>query len=86
MTDPNFGWTVELQVKALRVGLRPTEVPVRYRKRIGVSKVTGTVKGTFGAGWKILWTIFLYTVKPIRPNVPGSASTISARANSRSSG
>ena len=70
MRDPNFGWTVELQVKGLRIGLRPAEVPVRYRKRIGVSKVTGTVKGTIGAGVKILWTIFLYTVKPVRPGLP----------------
>lgn len=58
MADTNFGWTVEMQVKAAKQGLRCTEVPVRYRKRIGVSKVSGTVKGTFMAGYKILWTIF----------------------------
>ncbi|MEM8524205.1 MAG: glycosyltransferase family 2 protein [Bacteroidota bacterium] len=58
MADTNFGWTVEMQVKAAKEKLRCTEVPVTYRKRIGVSKVSGTVKGTFMAGYKILWTIF----------------------------
>lgn len=60
MADTNYGWTVEMQVKAARLGLRVVEVPVRYRRRIGVSKVSGTVKGTLGAGYKILWTIFKY--------------------------
>lgn len=60
MKDRNFGWTVEMQVKAIRVGLRITEVPVSYRKRVGVSKVTGTVSGTIKAGYKILFTIFRY--------------------------
>ncbi|KAA3662928.1 MAG: glycosyltransferase [Calditrichaeota bacterium] len=60
MQDTNFGWTVEMQIKALMRGLQVIEVPVSYRKRIGVSKVTGTLKGTFGAGYKILWTIFKY--------------------------
>lgn len=60
MRDPNFGWTVEMQVRAAQMGLRCTEVPVRYRKRAaGKSKVSGTVKGTFLAGWKIITTIFL---------------------------
>ncbi|MEM1326587.1 MAG: glycosyltransferase family 2 protein [Bacteroidota bacterium] len=58
MADKDFGWTVEMQVKAAKQKLRCTEVPVNYRKRIGVSKVSGTVKGTFMAGYKILWTIF----------------------------
>ncbi len=62
MDDPNFGWTAEMQVKALRAGMRVTEVPVSYRKRIGVSKITGTVKGTILAGYKILWTVFRYSV------------------------
>jgi len=61
MEDPNFGWTAELQVKALKHGLRVVEVPVRYRKRVGVSKITGTVKGTILAGYKILWTVFRYS-------------------------
>ena len=58
MEDPDFGWTVEMQVKAAKAGLKCTEVPVRYRKRIGKSKISGTVKGTILAGHKILWTIF----------------------------
>lgn len=58
MEDPDFGWTVEMQVRAAKAGLRCTEVPVRYRQRIGVSKVSGTVRGSFLAGHKILWTIF----------------------------
>jgi glycosyltransferase involved in cell wall biosynthesis len=53
MRDRNFGWTCEMQVKALRRGLRVSEVPVSYRKRVGVSKITGTVSGTVKAGWKI---------------------------------
>jgi glycosyltransferase involved in cell wall biosynthesis len=60
MEDKTYGWTVEMQVKAARLGLRTVEVPVRYRKRIGTSKVSGTVRGTLGAGYKILWTIFKY--------------------------
>ncbi|MED5329789.1 MAG: glycosyltransferase family 2 protein [Planctomycetota bacterium] len=58
MGDLDFGWTIEMQVRALQEGLRVEEVPVSYRRRIGVSKITGTVKGTFLAGVKILWTIF----------------------------
>ena len=58
MNDKNFGWTVEMQVKAAKHGIRCEEVPVSYRKRIGVSKVSGTIKGSFMAGYKILWTIF----------------------------
>ena len=58
MKDQTFGWTVEMQVKAAKLKLRSVEVPVSYRQRIGVSKVTGTVKGTIMAGYKILWTIF----------------------------
>jgi hypothetical protein len=57
MSDPNFGWTAEMQVKAVRRGLRSTEVPVSYRRRVGVSKITGTVSGTLRAGYKILWTV-----------------------------
>ena len=57
MSDPNFGWTAEMQVKAVRRGLRSTEVPVSYRRRVGVSKITGTVSGTIRAGYKILWTV-----------------------------
>jgi glycosyltransferase involved in cell wall biosynthesis len=60
MADTTYGWTVEMQVKAARLGLRVVEVPVRYRRRIGTSKISGTVRGTLGAGYKILWTIFKY--------------------------
>ncbi len=58
MQDPDFGWTVEMQVKAAKMRLKCTEVPVKYRKRVGVSKVSGTIRGTILAGHKILWTIF----------------------------
>ena len=61
MRDPNFGWTAELQVKALRHGMRVIEVPVSYRRRVGVSKITGTLVGTLRAGHKILWTVLRYS-------------------------
>lgn len=60
MQDTNYGWTVEMQVKAAKQKLRCMEIPVRYRRRIGVSKVSGTVKGTVMAGYKILYTLFKY--------------------------
>jgi glycosyltransferase involved in cell wall biosynthesis len=60
MRDPDYGWTAEMQVKALRQKLRVAEVPVSYRKRIGISKITGTVTGSFKAGCKILLTVFRY--------------------------
>lgn len=60
MIDKNFGWTVEMQVKAAKRKLRCMEIPVTYRRRIGVSKVSGTVKGTILAGYKIILTIFRY--------------------------
>lgn len=60
MVDRNYGWTVEMQIKAAKQKLRCTEIGVRYRKRVGVSKVSGTVKGTILAGYKILYTIFKY--------------------------
>lgn len=58
MKDPDFGWTVEMQVKAAKHGYRCQEIPVTYRRRVGVSKVSGTIRGTILAGHKILWTIF----------------------------
>ncbi len=58
MSDPDFGWTVEMQVKAAKLKFNCKEVAVDYRKRIGISKVSGTIKGTILAGHKILWTIF----------------------------
>ena len=60
MQDRDFGWTVEMQIKAVRNGLRIHEVPVNYRKRIGISKITGTISGTIRAGTKIIYTIFKY--------------------------
>jgi len=63
MEDTNFGWTCEMQVKALRKGLKVAEVPVSYRRRVGVSKITGTVSGTLRAGYKILWTIARYGLR-----------------------
>ncbi len=58
MADKTYGWTVEMQVKASKMKMKTVEVPVSYRKRIGESKVSGTIKGTILAGYKILWTIF----------------------------
>ncbi len=58
MEDPDFGWTVEMQARAAKAKLKCKEIPVSYRKRIGVSKISGTLKGTILAGHKILWTIF----------------------------
>jgi len=60
MKDKTYGWTVEMQLKALKHDLKYDEVPVSYRKRIGVSKVSGTVKGTIMAGFKIITAIFKY--------------------------
>lgn len=62
MVDKNFGWTVEMQIKALKYGLKVGEYPVQYRKRIGNSKITGTFKGTIMASYKILWTLFRYAI------------------------
>ncbi len=60
MQDKTYGWTVEMQLKAAKQKIRCMEVPVRYRKRIGFSKISGTVKGTIMAGYKILYTLFRY--------------------------
>jgi len=63
MVDKTYGWTVEMQLKAIKKELAYTEVPVRYRKRIGASKVSGTLKGTIFASVKILGWIFKYGLK-----------------------
>ena len=60
MEDKTYGWTIEMQIKVLKAGYRYTEVPVSYRKRVGVSKITGTISGTLKASYKILWTIARY--------------------------
>lgn len=60
MQDKTYGWTVEMQLKAAKQRFKCVEIPVAYRKRIGFSKISGTVKGTIMAGYKIIWTIFKY--------------------------
>lgn len=60
MVDRDFGWTVEMQIKALRAGLRIVEIPVPYRRRIGRSKISGSLTGTLKAGSKILYVIGKY--------------------------
>lgn len=60
MKDKTYGWTVEMQVKAIKHKLRYAEVAVDYKKRIGTSKVSGTLKGTILAGYKIILTVFKY--------------------------
>ena len=80
MQDRDFGWTVEMQLRARLRGLRVREIPVRYRSRVGQSKITGTLRGTVLAGYKILSTIFGYRLSPPRlgpdvavaPEVPSS--------------
>ncbi len=58
--DTNYGWNVEMQMKAVRAGLSIREVPLPYRTRVGVSKISGTVRGTLKAGAKILWSVWRY--------------------------
>ena len=60
MEDRNYGWTVEMQIKAAKRGVRHAEVPVSYRPRIGLSKVSGTLRGSASAGAKILWLLGRY--------------------------
>ena len=60
MKDEDYGWTAEMQVKALKMKYRCVEMPVKYRVRIGTSKVSGTIKGVLGAAYKITLTIFKY--------------------------
>lgn len=66
MTDRNFGWTIEMQIKAARFGLRTVEIPVPYRRRIGQSKISGTLSGSVKAGAKIFYTIAKYGLMPVR--------------------
>jgi glycosyltransferase involved in cell wall biosynthesis len=61
MVDKNYGWNVEMQIKAVKQGLRIKEVPVDYRNRIGESKISGTVSGVIKAGVKIIYSVFRYT-------------------------
>ncbi len=79
MKDQDYGWTAEMQAKAARAGVCSTEVPVSYHRRIGKSKITGTVKGTIMAGWKIITTILR-----IRLQHPPTYARIAANDNSQS--
>ncbi len=63
ITDKTYGWTVEMQLKVLKQKISYLEIPVKYRNRIGVSKVSGTIKGAIFAGVKILYWIFKYTLR-----------------------
>ena len=63
MQDKTYGWTIEMQLKAIKQGFSYVEIPVKYRNRIGVSKVSGTLKGSILAGIKILGWIFKYSFK-----------------------
>ena len=75
MTDRNFGWTVEMQIRALEEGLRIIEVPVSYRCRVGTSKISGTVRGVVQAGSKILYVIGRHALHRLRrPRSSGAAS------------
>lgn len=67
MSDQNFGWTIEMQIKAARAGFRVQEIPVPYRRRVGTSKISGTVSGTIKAGSKILYTIAKYGFRRWKP-------------------
>ena len=63
MADRDYGWTIEMQIRAVEEGLRIAERPVSYRRRVGKSKISGTVSGTVRAGAKILWTIGRFSLK-----------------------
>ena len=84
MVDTNYGWTIEMQIKATRAGLRVREIPVSYRRRIGVSKISGTVRGTFKAGGKILWTVARYGLFQRRPAPADSTAKTGAKSSAGS--
>jgi glycosyltransferase involved in cell wall biosynthesis len=71
MRDRRYGWTVEMQIRALQLAARVVEVPVHYRRRVGKSKISGTVTGVIKAGWWIVYTILKYVGSARRP-VPGA--------------
>jgi glycosyltransferase involved in cell wall biosynthesis len=62
MRDRNYGWTIEMQIKALHHKMRVIEVPVSYRRRVGISKISGNWRASLAAGVKIIWTFFRLTV------------------------
>lgn len=82
MADPDYGWTVEMQVKAARSAVAVAEVPVSYRKRIGRSKISGTVRGVLAAGAKILWVIARCAVQPSR-SAPAPGASKSPKNSAR---
>jgi glycosyltransferase involved in cell wall biosynthesis len=71
MVDTDYGWTVEMQIKAARAGLRYVEVPAAYKRRLGASKVSGTVRGVVGATYKILGLLAWYDLGPGRRDARG---------------
>jgi glycosyltransferase involved in cell wall biosynthesis len=73
MADRDFGWTCEMQMKAIGAGLRIAEVPVSYRRRVGVSKIAGTLMGSLRAGVKILWWVARHA-RRARSAQPSSSS------------
>ncbi|MEK7316623.1 MAG: glycosyltransferase family 2 protein [Candidatus Eisenbacteria bacterium] len=81
MSDRDFGWTIEMQVKAARRGVRTVEVPVRYRRRIGRSKISGTIRGTFLAGSKILGTIAADLLRHGLPRTRGESGGEESRGS-----
>jgi hypothetical protein len=80
MQDRNFGWTVEMQVKALREGLRIMEIPVNYRRRLaGENKVSGNLWNSLRAGWKIIWTVLRWAAGPSKPSTASAHPRASAQ-------
>jgi len=81
MSDQNFGWTIEMQIKAARAKLRTLEIPVPYRRRVGVSKISGTISGTFRAGTKILYTIAKYRFQRSSSQLESAGNEIEKSSN-----
>lgn len=80
MCDRDFGWTVEMQIKAARMGLRCLERPVHYRRRIGKSKISGTVRGVVRAGGKILYVVLREALRRRKPEPPAAIPASAALA------
>jgi glycosyltransferase involved in cell wall biosynthesis len=85
MSDRGFGWTIEMQIKAARAGLRTVEVPVPYRRRIGRSKISGTVLGSVKAGTKILYTIAEHRFMPRGRMEAANRASLTTSSRSRHS-
>lgn len=80
MRDRDFGWTVEMQIEAVRLGLRVREAPVSYRRRVGVSKISGTLSGTLRAGLKIVYVILRAALAPRRAMPKAGAGQAASRS------